>query len=79
MESIALLIGNDKTIEQAKKMLDALFDGKNMVSKQEDDFTPRGYSVVVDYYSKDRNHILKVVRDAGFTIDTEYMAEWDVE
>ena len=79
IESIALLIPKDRTIEQAKGMLYAIFDGDNIVSRSDDEFEDRGYGFVLDYYAKDRNHIWKIIKDAGFVIDKETMAEWEVE
>lgn len=79
IEAVALLITKDKTIGQAKEMLDTLFDGKNLVSISENEFEDRGYGFVLEYYAKDRNHIWKIIKDAGFVIDKETMAEWEVE
>ena len=76
IESIALLIPKDRTIEQAKGMLDAIFDGVNIVSRSDDDFEDRGYGFILDYYAMDRNQIMKIIKDTGFVIDRETMADW---
>lgn len=79
IESIALLISKDKTIAEARTMLHRLFTGDCIVSMQNgDDFYDRGYGFVLDYYSKDRNHIMKLIEDIGFLIDYDEMSDWDV-